>query len=575
MAFVQHTANTRLIIKTAIQRSRSSHGPWMGAQRFKSAVATHRSSLDQEETTASSATGQLGSTNMPDFTNARAAYASKTTTQLLRASLVYNMCNITPLVKHADPLLRLSRRVFGNFITDFTLKTTIFGHFCSGENEDELMGPLKELQKHGIGGILDYAAESDTIPEETTDNSSFAQQLGVYHQAKSLYDYESEAVCDEHVDVFRSCIRSVHKVAPDGFAAVKVTALGNPKLLERMSKAIVEAENLFSKLDDNNDGVVTCEEFDQGYRYFFNDDDGKLENLIKHLDPEDSGYVDYITWSKMLSPSDLPSLTSSCREFGPLALATPTDEEIELIEKMFQRAHAIAEEAVQCGTRILVDAEQARFQPAIDNLVLELQQKYNSIDTTDVPIIFNTYQCYRKGALDDIISDVERSERYGYHFGAKMVRGAYLESERTLADVLHYVSPIHDSIDETHQCYDDSVEFLLRHSVKTDKKLEVMCGTHNQLSIEKAIHLMNELGIDRRDGTVHFGQLLGMADNLTFNLGEEGYSAYKYVPYGKVSEVMPYLIRRAQENSAVLGNANRELALLYEELGRRLKPSFM
>jgi proline dehydrogenase len=102
-----------------------------------------------------------------------------------------------------------------------------------------------------------------------------------------------------------------------------------------------------------------------------------------------------------------------------------------------------------------------------------------------------------------------------------------------------------------------------------------MCGTHNQVSTEKAIKLMDELGIDRQDGTVHFGQLLGMADNLTFNLGAVGYRAYKYVPYGKVGEVMPYLLRRAQENSAVLGNSNHELELLHEELRRRLVPSFM
>jgi proline dehydrogenase len=300
-----------------------------------------------------------------------------------------------------------------------------------------------------------------------------------------------------------------------------------------------------------------------------------LNNLIERLDPEGTGYVDYITWSKLLRPSDLPKLTSNCREVGPLALAAPTDEEIELMDAMFQRAHTIAEEAAKCGTRILVDAEQARFQPAIDNLVNELQQKYNSTDTTDVPIIFNTYQCYRKGELEEIQSDVERSERYNFHFGAKLVRGAYLESERALAEVLHYPSPIHDTLEETHKCYDDAVDFLLRHSVKTDKKLEVMCGTHNQVSTEKAIKLMDELGIDRQDGTVHFGQLLGMADNLTFNLGAVGYRAYKYVPYGKVGEVMPYLLRRAQENSAVLGNSNHELELLHEELRRRLVPSFM
>lgn len=509
-----------------------------------------------------------GTPNFPDFSNAQGAYSSKTTTQLLRATLVYNLCNVTPLVQNAEALLRLSRRVFGDYIIDSLLKATLFGHFCAGEDEDRIKPVLEDLKSHGIGGILDYAAESDSVPQ--TDNHSNVYKL---HNTKA-YDYESEAVCDHHVEVFRSCIRSVHKVAPDGFAAVKVTALGNPKLLERMSTAVVEAGRLFTRFDTNGDGVVTTKEFQEGYAQFFNYNDQDLEKLIEYLDYDNSGHVDYITWSKLLRPSDLPKITANCRAVGPLARATPTDEELELIEAMFRRAHTIAEEAAQCGTRVLIDAEQARFQPAIDNLVLELQQKYNSIDTTDVPIIFNTYQCYRKGGLNDIKTDVERSERYNYHFGAKLVRGAYMESERALAERLQYPSPINDTIEETHHCYNDSVDFLLRHSIKTDKKLEIMCATHNQESIEKALQTMDELGIMKQDGTVRFGQLFGMSDNLTFNLGGAGYKAYKYVPYGQVNEVIPYLMRRAQENSSLMGNANRELKLLKEELLRRFTPSF-
>lgn len=228
----------------------------MGAQqqRFKSAAPLSMSHEQQSQAMSSqdassvspSNTDEQGRMKMPDFTNSQAAYASKSTLQLFRATLVYNMCNISPLVKHADPLLRLSRKVVGDFITDKTLKATLFGHFCAGEDENELIAPLKELQAHGIGGILDYAAEPDMDPAAQRTSQS------VYNQPNRMYDYESESVCDEHVEVFRSCIRSVHKVAPDGFAAVKVTALGNPKLLERMSQAVVEAENLFTKLDVNN-----------------------------------------------------------------------------------------------------------------------------------------------------------------------------------------------------------------------------------------------------------------------------------------------------------------------------------
>lgn len=575
-------------------RHRSLFVPFGAFHRCKSVAAIAASSPFANVATSSRPPSRVGIDNanrdsqinseslklVPDFTDAQAAYSSKTTKQLLRASLVYTLCNISPIVQNAEPLLRFTRRVFGDFATDLLLKATLFGHFCAGEDEEHIKPVVEDLQSHGIGAILDYAAESDSVPQApaTTTATSHPAPPNVYQLASNsrTYDYESEAACDEHVEIFRSCIRSVHKVAPDGFAAVKVTALGNPKLLERMSTAIVEAERLFTHFDVNHDGLVNRAEFEQGYRHFFDDDhDQDLEKLMDYLDQDKTGFVDYITWSKLLRPSDLPNLTANCREIGPLARATPTDEELELIEAMFRRAHTIADEAAQCGTRILIDAEQARFQPAIDNLVLELQQKYNSVETTNVPIIFNTYQCYRKGELDEIKTDVERSERYNYHFGAKLVRGAYLESERALAEMLQYPSPINDTIEETHQCYNDSVDYLLRHSTTTDKKLEIMCATHNQESIEKAIQIMDELGIDKGDGTVRFGQLYGMSDNLTFNLGQAGYRAYKYVPYGKVNQVMPYLLRRAQENSALMGNANRELKLLREELLRRSTPSFL
>lgn len=306
-------------------------------------------------------------------------------------------------------------------------------------------------------------------------------------------------------------------------------------------------------------------------RIFFNDGDEKLPELLEMLDPEFTGQVDYITWSKLLTPRDLPAITKSCREIGPLGRATPTVEEVALIERMHERAHTLAEEAYQCGTRLLIDAEQCRVQPAIDNLVLELQQTYNATEKSDIPIIFNTYQCYLKDTLEHLACDVERSERFDYHFACKLVRGAYMESERERAKMLMYPSPIHDTIDDTHQCYNNTVELLLQHSTKTDKQVELMCATHNQESIERAIQVMNECDIGRSAPTLSFAQLYGMSDNLTYNLGKSGFRAYKYVPYGKVKEVMPYLMRRAQENSSLMGNSSRELALLRTELVRRMR----
>lgn len=306
-------------------------------------------------------------------------------------------------------------------------------------------------------------------------------------------------------------------------------------------------------------------------RRFFYDDDETINEIIDEFDPNHTGKIDYISWSMMLEPKDLPRITATCRDVGPLAMATPTDEEIELIEAMYNRGHILAKAAAEAGTRLLIDAEQARYQPAIDKLVLDLQRIFNAGDGIDKPVIYNTYQCYLKDASERLHEDVKRSELFGFHFGAKLVRGAYMESEIELALKQGFPSPIHDSIEDTHKCYDDSVDFLLRHSATSDKRIEIMCATHNQSSIEKAIDSMNRHNIDRKSSTICFAQLYGMSDHLSFNLGKHDFRAYKYLPYGEVNEVMPYLLRRANENSAIVGATASELSMINSELGRRMK----
>ena len=292
--------------------------------------------------------------------------------------------------------------------------------------------------------------------------------------------------------------------------------------------------------------------------------------MLEFLDPKNTGMIDYISFAQMLTPYTLPTFTMKCKDIGPLALATPSKEEIFLMKKMSERLHTLAEVAAQCGTKLLIDAEHTKYQPAIDSLVLELQQKFNAKDKTDRPVVFNTYQCYLKDMPERIMTDLKRSERFSFHFAAKLVRGAYMVSERERAKKMNYNSPIHDTSEDTHRCYDDVIELLLRHRFQHGPGLEIMIATHNKQSIEKAVDLISQLGIDPSDGSVQFAQLYGMSDNLTFTLGKHGYKAYKYLPYGEVHEVMPYLVRRAQENGDVLGNAGTELELLQEELKTRL-----
>ena len=553
---------------------------------------------------------------VPDFQDSKIAYECQSTGELVRAAVCFRLCKIPILVNHAEMMLKLSRKTLGGTFTDTILKLTLFGHFCAGEDEQRIQPVLAKLSKAGVSSILDYAAESDGDDETPSsspkhaspsfsvvsnehgdaDSGSSIEALLRQRQHPSTattsreYDYESEAQCDKHVEIFKACINDVAKLNNNGngdrknddnsssnagYAAIKVTALGNPKLLARMSQAITEAKRLFEKFDLNKDGLISREEFETAYKYHFNDGEESLNDIFDQFDPDGTGNVDYISWSMQLAPEKIPLITSRCRKVGPLARATPTEEEIELIQAMYQRGFELGTEAAKVGTRLLIDAEQVRYQPAIDKLVLDLQQTYNTQSLSkNKPIIYNTYQFYLKDAMERLEIDIQRAERFSFHFGAKFVRGAYMESERVWAAENGMPSPIHDTIEETHASYNDAVEYILKYSAeKADprQQIELMVASHNQESIENAIEVMNAYDIDRKSSTICFAQLYGMTDNLSFNLGKHGYRAYKYVPYGEVSTVMPYLLRRARENSAIVGGAATELSMISEELRRRFR----
>ncbi|KAL7526836.1 hypothetical protein ACHAWF_001931, partial [Thalassiosira exigua] len=317
-----------------------------------------------------------------------------------------------------------------------------------------------------------------------------------FNQPARVYDYKSERKCDRHVNVFKDCIRSVQDVSPCGFAALKVTALGNPALLERMSDTIDEVKRLFGKFDERGEGVVGRDEFVRCYEHYFHADEERLAEILRTLDPQGTGAVDYIAFADTLTPCALPAFTLKCRDAGPLALATPSADEVALMKRAAQRLRALASEARDRSTKLLVDAEHGKFQPAIDALVLELQREFNDVERTERPVVFNTYQCYLKDAPERIATDLRRSERFGFHFAAKLVRGAYMVHERERAKRLNRPSPIHDTVCDTHCCYDDAVDLLLRRRArrrngKNDPRTEVVIATHNEASVARVVRVMH------------------------------------------------------------------------------------
>ena len=234
------------------------------------------------------------------------------------------------------------------------------------------------------------------------------------------------------------------------------------------------------------------------------------------------------------------------------------------MSSMLDRVRTLCATAADAGLRIMIDAEHQYFQAAIDSIAKDMMREFNR----DVPIVFNTYQCYLKDSRFRLNADIESARRHGYKFGAKLVRGAYMVLERKLAEDGKYDSPIHDEIEDTHANYNRCVRILIQEAATTGA--EVMIATHNQYSVEMAVRSMHDFGLNPNTCGVYFGQLLGMADHLSLVLGRHKYLAYKYVPFGPLQEVMPYLIRRAQENSDVMGGVGKEMNMLKAEVKRRV-----
>lgn len=453
-------------------------------------------------------------------------------------------------------------------MTDPLLKATYFGHFCAGTNEQDIAPTVKFLETCGVGSILDYAAEAD-VEEETAAPSPApaaaaapAKEKKIINQCR-VYDYKNEEICDGHVKTFEKSITAVRNVSPTGFAAIKITALGNPELLKRASATLTALKQLFFKLD-NKTGFVSKADFLKTFATAV--EGSSAEKIFETMDTNKDGQIDYIEWSNGINLEDLHLLTSHCSVQGPLFSSVLNEEERKLYARMRERTNHLAALARQMGVRLMIDAEHTYFQPAIDVITAELMRKYNTPDS--FPVIFSTYQMYLKDSEERLHTDIERARKGGYKFAAKLVRGAYMVLERDYAEKNGLPDPIHNTLEETHKNYNENMRKVIG-KIAEGRDIEVMAATHNQRSVELVLEAMQEHKLGPEAG-VYFGQLMGMMDHLTFNLGAKGYKAYKYVPYGKVREVMPYLIRRAQENSSPFGGAALELEMLNSEIKRRL-----
>ncbi len=243
------------------------------------------------------------------------------------------------------------------------------------------------------------------------------------------------------------------------------------------------------------------------------------------------------------------------------AKETLSEIERSAFERFRNRVDKICKKACEFKVPVLIDAEDSWIQNVIDSLSYEMMEKYNK----EQVIVFNTYQMYRADMLTNLKEAFHRAAMHNYNLGVKMVRGAYMEKERERAAKLNYADPIHSSKEATDNSFNKGLEFC----VDNKQRISLLCGSHNEYSNQYLALLMQRHGMKPNDNRIWFSQLLGMSDNISFNLAKAGYNVAKYVPYGPVEAVMPYLLRRAAENTSVAGQSSRELTLIRKELQRR------
>ncbi len=254
--------------------------------------------------------------------------------------------------------------------------------------------------------------------------------------------------------------------------------------------------------------------------------------------------------------------------FGRLDLYEKVGSKVELTESekaewnsVVARFDKVCSEAYQKNVPLLIDAEESWMQDAADDLVAQMMKKYNK----GKAIIFNTLQMYRWDRLDYLKDLHQQAKTDGFYIGMKIVRGAYMEKENLRAEEKGYPTPICESKEATDLNYDAAIHYM----VENIDRMAIFAGTHNELSSYKLMEYLQELNIEKKDSRIWFGQLYGMSDNISYNLSANGYNNAKYLPFGPVRDVMPYLIRRAEENTSVAGQTSRELKLITAERDRR------
>lgn len=382
------------------------------------------------------------------FDDTSVAFASKTNNRLRKMYWLFAAMNNGLLVNAGTGAIKLALRL--HLPVKGLIKYTIFEQFCGGETIADCEPVIRELDRYGVGTILDYSVEGE----------------------KSEAGFETTT---------REVVATIRKAAGNPaipFSVFKVTGVADAALLEKVQ---------------------------QGQKL--------------------------------------------------------SGTEAEAFEKVKERVDTICREAAKHKVRVFIDGEETWIQDTIDGLCYQMMQKYNRQEA----IVWNTWQLYRHSVLKNLQNAFAEAQREGYYLGAKLVRGAYMEKERNTAGKQGLPDPIQPDKNSTDEDFNEALRFCMSHP----DRIRFCAGTHNEQSCYLLMELMEKANILPEDPRIWFAQLYGMSDNISYNLAEAGYNVAKYVPYGPVGAVMPYLFRRAEENTSIAGQSSREFRLIEKEMRRR------
>jgi len=574
-------------------------------------LARINTSADQKAASAGIAQNEDGGKSL-SFHDPREAYISKKTSEIFRAYFVLSLCGIKPLVENNDKLMKFGQKVLGKTLFAALMKQTFYGHFVAGEDKEKIKPLISRMQSFGVKSILDYSVEEDmgdkkekekgvearktateaqgtaqTLAQYTAIDESEHKEVDRNYELNSarVYVYQDEANCDRNMQIFLDCIDAVKgSTGGTGFSAIKLTALGRPDILIRLSDCIEKTRRYYTQVTGKKGMVIKGNVNRASFKDIFKEKNiqtADVDKFLENMTGDKDGIIHLFNWSSLVDEGkdlgdvfQVPNLETGKME--PLITgddngALTRDEERQF-RNMVVRLHKIFTYAREQNVRVMIDAEQSYFQPAIHRLAIEMMRTYNK----EKAIVFNTYQCYLKKSYKTITLDLEQAKRQNFYFGAKLVRGAYMEQERARAELLGYKDPINADYPATSAMYHKVLDECLTriHALKTSgedpQRIGIMVASHNSDTIKFGVKRMAELDLDPQERVLCFAQLLGMCDQITFPLGQAGYSVYKYVPYGPVNEVLPYLSRRANENGSMLAKVSEEKTLLRQELVRRI-----